>query len=247
VWRENRVYKLPSGEIVTIYNDITERKRAEEQIEISLREKEAMLREIHHRVKNNLQIISSLLDITSLRIRDSIADNLITDTRAKIHAMALIHSQLYQSERFDRIEMAQHISELVSFLSIVNNSTKMITPVVNASDVSLSINQAIPCTLVLSELISNAFKYAFEERQKGVIEISMERSEGNIIIMKIKDDGIGMPGEIDINKIDSMGLKLVRNLVQKQLKGEMRIKRNRNRGTEFIIEFKILGDEVQNA
>ncbi|MDO9528316.1 MAG: histidine kinase dimerization/phosphoacceptor domain -containing protein [Syntrophales bacterium] len=227
--------------------EIIEHKLSQEQIEISLREKEVMLREIHHRVKNNLQVISSLLDMSSLRIRDKRANDLITDTRSKIHSMAIIHSQLYQSEKFDRIEMEKHISELVSFLSRVNNSTKMITPVVNASGVYLSIDQALPCALVLSELISNAFKHAFEDKQKGVIEIFMEESAENMIIIRVKDDGIGIPDEIDIHETDSMGMKLVRNIVQKQLKGEIRIERNRNRGTEFIIEFKLLGDEVQNA
>ena len=225
--------------------EIIERKLSQEQIEISLREKEVMLREIHHRVKNNLQVISSLLDITSMRIHDKRANDLIVDARSKIHSMALIHSQLYQSERLDRIEMEKHIRELVSFLSRVNNSTKMIAPVVvNASGVYLSIDQALPCALILSELISNVFKHAFEERQKGVIEIFMEKSAGNMIIIKVKDDGIGIPDEIDIHETDSVGLKLVRNIVQKQLKGEVRIERNRNRGTEFIIKFKILGDEM---
>lgn len=221
-----------------IDRDITDRKHAEEQIQASLQEKEALLNEVHHRVKNNLQVISSLLDINSLRIRDQQALNLLDDTRSKINSIALIHTQLYRSKRFDRVEMKKHILELVEYLETLYMKKKEITTVVEVSDVYLSIIQAIPITLVLNELISNAFKHAFDGRKKGTIEISMQRSAGNTIIARVKDNGIGIPSEVDIYKTESFGLELVKNLVQNQLYGNIQIERNNDKGTEFIIEFR---------
>ena len=227
--------------------EITERKRAEEQILTALREKEVLLREIHHRVKNNLQVISSLLDLTSLRALDQQAIDLLTDARARIHTMALIHLQLYQSERFDQIDMENHVRELVNYLSqAFATKSRWITPVVEPSDVYLSITQAIPCALVLNEVISNAFKHAFQEGQKGTIEVSMQRSANDTILLRVKDDGIGLPEEIDIDTTNSLGLKLIENLVQEQLRGRLQIIK-RSKGTEVAIEFPILKEEVERA
>jgi len=223
--------------VVEVLHDVTERKRAEEQIKASLKEKEELLGEIHHRVKNNLQIISSLLDLSSMRTRNQEEIDLFTDARAKIHTMALIHSQLYRSTRFDQIDMESHIRELADYLSQIYAS-RLITPVIECSGVYLSLTQAIPCALVLNELISNAYKHAFKAEQKGTIEISMQRSVEDTIFIRVKDDGTGIPNEVDIYKTDTLGLKLVRNLIQQQLKGKIQVERNK--GTEFIIEFKIL-------
>ena len=238
----------PEGEVVSVVevlHDFTERKRAEEQVKTSLKEKEELLGEIHHRVKNNLQIISSLLDLSSMRTHDLDAIDLFTDARAKIYTMALIHSQLYQSTRFDQIDMESHIHELVGFLSQIY-AAGLITPVIECSGVYLPLTQAIPCALVANELFSNAYKHAFKEGQKGTIEIAMKRSAGDTITLSLKDDGIGIPDDVDIYKTDSLGLKLVRNLVQQQLKGDIQVKRDK--GTGFIIEFKLAnGADEKNA
>jgi PAS domain S-box-containing protein len=219
--------------------EITERKRVEELIQASLREKEVLLREIHHRVKNSLQVISSLLDLTSLRALDQQAIGLLIDARARIHTMALIHLQLYQSERFDRIDMGSHARELVDYLSqAFATKSRWITPVVEPSDVYLPITQAIPCALVLNEVISNAFKHAFREEQEGIIEISIRREADDTITLRVKDDGIGLPEAIGIETTDSLGLKLIRNLVQEQLRGRLQVKRDR--GTEIAVEFPVL-------
>ena len=159
--------------------------------------------------------------------------------------MALIHSQLYQSTRFDQIDMESHIHELVGFLSQIY-AARLITPVIECSGVYLPLTQAIPCALVTNELISNAYKHAFNEGQKGTIEVFMQQSAEGSIFLRVKDDGIGIPDEVDIYKTGCLGLKLVRNLVQQQLKGDIQVKRDK--GTEFIIEFKIVnGAEVKNA
>ena len=218
--------------------EIEERKQAEEQIEASLKEKEVLLQEIHHRVKNNLQIISSLLDMSKMRTRDQAAIELLTDARARIHIMALIHTQLYQSERFEQIDMDSHIRELIRYLSGVYADRKRITPVVEVSGVCLALTQAIPCALALNELIANAFKHAFTEGQAGTLTISMQQSPENTIVLRVNDNGIGIRDDIDLYQTNTMGLKLVRKLVQQQLKGDVQV--IRNAGTEFIITFEIL-------
>lgn len=226
--------------------DITERKKAEEKIEQSLREKEMLLDEIHHRVKNNLQIISALIDMTSMRTQNKEMVDLCRGLRAKVDSMGLIHSQLHQTRQFDKLEVESCIHELVEYLSQVYAAEKrFITPIIDSSKVKISLSQAIPCALVLNEVISNAFKHAFKGRKKGTIGISIKKSASDTVFIRVKDNGIGIPEEIDINKVESLGLKLVRNLVQDQLKGKIQVKRNE--GTEIIIKFKILNEERKNA
>lgn len=242
------VYRDDAGKVIGIFaaaRDITERKRAEDQIRASLKEKEILLREVHHRVKNNLEVISSLLDMSSLRTQNQEALNLFKDARLKIFTIANIHSQLYKSDRFDQIDMESHVQELVNYISEVYAGRKEIAVVIEVANIRLPITRAIPSALVLNELISNAYKHAFTGRQEGNIEISIQKSDDDTIFMRVKDDGIGIPEEIDIYNIDSLGLTLVRSLVQHQLKGEIEIERNK--GTEFIIEFKILEEEAERA
>ncbi len=213
--------------------DITERA---EQIKSSLKEKEVLLQEVHHRVKNNLQVISSLLGMSRLRTRDQQAIDLLTDARARIHSMSMIHAQLYQSEQFEQIDMGSHIRKLVNYLSTVYAEQKRITPRVEASGVCLSLIQAIPCALILNELIANVFKHAFKEGQAGALEISMQQSPEDAIVLRVKDNGIGIRDDIDLEHTDTLGLKLVRILVQ-QLRGEVQV--IRDMGTEFMITFDI--------
>ncbi|MEE9201560.1 MAG: histidine kinase dimerization/phosphoacceptor domain -containing protein, partial [Candidatus Brocadiales bacterium] len=229
------------GYVGTI-TDITDRKRAEELTRASLKEKEELLNEVHHRVKNNLQIISSLLDMRSMRTSNQEAIDLFTDARSKINAMSLIHSALYRSDRFDQICLEEHTRKLVEFLLYIYARGKDVTFDIKQSDVHLPVSQAIPCALVLNELVSNALKHGYREGQKGAIEISISRLPGEAVSIRVKDDGAGIPAEIDIFNVDSLGLKLVRNLVQKQLNGKIRVERNG--GTEFTIEFPLLHKDV---
>ena len=229
-----------------VARDITKRKRAEEKIKASLKEKEVLLKEIHHRVKNNLQIISSLLDLSRRRTENQEAVDLLSDARAKVHTMALIHAQLYQSDRFDRIDMGRHIQELFNFLAaIYETKSRFVTYLAKPSDVSLELTQAIPCALVLNEVISNAFKHAFKEGEKGTIEASIQRTADDTIVIRIKDDGKGIPEEIDIDKTNGLGFKLARNLVQSQLGGRIRVEGNG--GTEIVIEFNASKEEREYA
>jgi len=233
----------PKHFAVTI-RDVTERKKADNQLKRSIKEKEFLLQEIHHRVKNNLQIISSILDMSSMRIRDENAIDLIADARSKIQSMAFIHSQLYKSDRFEKIEMGAHIKELLSYLLKVYAPGKNITPYIVIKDVFLSLTQAIPCALVMNELISNALKHAFEPDQKGVIEVSM-KVVGNKVLVYIRDNGIGIDESLDIYTTSSLGLKLVKNLVEKQLKGTIKAKKNKY--TEFSFDFRLVEEEAEYA
>jgi PAS domain S-box-containing protein len=224
--------------------DITERKKFDTQLKRSIKEKEFLLQEIHHRVKNNLQIISSILDMSSMRIKDKKAIDLIAGARSKIQSMAFIHSQLYKSERFEKIEMGAHIEELISYLLEVYALGKNITPYIDIKDVFLSLTQAIPCALIMNELISNALKHAFKPDQKGIIEISM-KVMGPKLLAYIRDNGIGMEDSIDIHTTNSLGLKLVKNLIEKQLKGSFKVKKNKY--TEFSFDFYLEEEEAKNA
>ena len=221
---------------ILLKKEITERTRAEQELKRSLREKELLVKEIHHRVKNNLQIISSLLDMRSMRSRDPEMCKVLEDAQTKIYNMALIHTQLYQSRPFDRINMERHIKDLFGYLSEVYAHMKnMIVPMIDCSNVYLPVTQAIPCAVMINELLSNVFKHAFINKQNGKIEIYMKNSDDNRVFIKIKDNGIGIPKEMDIKKLDSLGLKLVANLVHLQLKGKMEIQCDE--GTEVTITF----------
>ena len=235
---ENRLYGW-----VIYFRDITADRRSEENLRTSVREKEVLLKEIHHRVKNNLQVISGLLDLQKYHISDSRGKEVYKESQNRVITMALIHERLYGSERVDQIDMRDHIRELANYLSQVYSDRKKITLIVDLTSIYLPITQAIPCALVLNEVISNAFKHAFREGQKGTIEISVKSPAQDTISIRVKDDGIGIPQEVDIYKTDSLGLKLLRNLVQSQLKGKIDVKRDK--GTEFIIEFKTLEERAE--
>jgi two-component sensor histidine kinase len=241
---EMRTAQLSEANI-HLRQEIEEKRRAEENITRALEEKVILLGEIHHRVKNNLQIIASLLEMSRQRARTTEAAEQLSEAHAKIYTMSLIHSQLYQSERFDQVSMERHTRELFSHLSTLYSKDKRIVPKIQIADLRLPVTQAIPCALILNELVSNAFKYAFNGRSEGSLGISMERNADNRISIEIRDDGVGIPENIDIDKTNSLGLKLVRNLVRRQLKGELTIKQEY--GTIISISFKIPDWSEPNA
>ncbi len=222
--------------------DITDRKQSEDLIRTSLRDKEALLREIHHRVKNNLQIISSLLDMSGNKIDNQPVVDLLADARGKIHTMALIHMQLYQSDHFDRIHVEEHVRKLTAYLSrVYNPDGGRIAYRVHPSRVHLSITQAIPCALALNEIISNAFKHAFNGAKQGLVDITIDKPSQGRIRIEVADNGCGFPRAINLEEADTLGLKLVRNLIRKQLAGSVKI--DSNPGTRVVLEFKELENE----
>jgi PAS domain S-box-containing protein len=233
------------GEIIGVLGtarDVTERKKTDEQIKASLKEKEVLLDEVHHRVKNNLQIISSLLDMSSMKTRNQEAIALFAESRNRVDSMALIHSQLYESERFDRIDMGRHIQQLSGNLLNIYSKEQTITLDIKSANVYLPVTQAVPCALVLNELISNSLKHAYRDGQKGTMSIIMRQANDGTTLLKVQDDGLGIPEDIEIERVKSLGLKLVRNIVYKQLNGEIEVVRNK--GTEFIIKFNNFKEEA---
>ncbi len=219
------------------YRDSTDRKYAEKKLVASLQEKEVLLREIHHRVKNNLQLISGLLDMTRMRSSDASTNSILTDMMLKIQTMAQIHTRLYESKQFGRISITDQIHDQASALSNIYSSPgQEIRCEIDPHEVFLPVDQALPCALVVNEILSNAYKHAFKGRKKGTIEVSALQENGRIRIT-VRDNGIGLPAQFDISRTNSLGLKLIRTLVQHQLKGALMI--HTDKGTEIIVEFPI--------
>lgn len=225
--------------------EIEEKRLAEENIRKALEEKVVLLGEIHHRVKNNLQIIASLLQMSKSRARTSEASEQLGEAHAKIFTMALIHSQLYQNERFDEVNMERHVKELFSHLASLYGRKSHIAARIFISGLRLPVTQAIPCALVLNELVSNAFKYAFAGKETGSLVISMKQDGNGTIGIQVEDNGVGIPEEIDVDHTSSLGFKLVRNIVRHQLGGTFHI--DRRLGTRVHIEFPVSREDAFHA
>jgi PAS domain S-box-containing protein len=236
-WYENYVYKLPSGEIVAAYDDITERKRAEEEIHATLREKTTLLNEIHHRVKNNLQVISSLLDLQAMSSGNPDVIRMSEESQRRIRSMAMIHETLYQSRDFSRIDLGSYVRDLSIELlqSLKINSGKIDLTIQADKAVFLDIGKVIPCGLILSELLSNALKHAFPGDGTGRIMVMINQSATKKIEIIIRDNGVGLPGDVNPHQHRTVGLHLVNGLVKNQLHGQMEVRSDN--GTEFRITF----------
>ncbi len=238
------------GGVIT-FTDITERKKNLEQIQNSLREKEVLLKEVHHRVKNNLQIISSLLNLQSQYISDKHARELFHDSQNRIRSMALIHEKLYQSRDMSKIDFGVYINELIGNLfSSYRYRRDNFELIVDMENIFLSIDTAITLGLIINELVSNSLKHAFKESdilyqkrkagglelEKDVVKISMLKLDDENYELRIKDNGIGVPENFDFRNTPSLGLQLVITLVE-QIEGVIELLNEY--GTEFIIKFKI--------
>jgi PAS domain S-box-containing protein len=218
-----------------VLRDITDRKRAEEQVKSSLKEKEVLLQEIHHRVKNNMQIISSLLNLQSRNISDENVREMFKMSRDRIKSMALIHEKLYQSENLSKINFAQYVQSLTLHLRhTYNTNVDRIKLDTMVKDVFLDINKAIPCGLIVNELVSNSLKHAFPDNKKGNIQIHLHTGNNGDIRLLVSDDGIGFAKDVNIQKPDSLGLQLVNDLVE-QLEGTLKL--DLTSGTSYEISF----------
>ncbi len=218
-----------------IARDITERKKMEDNLKKSLREKEVLLTEIHHRVKNNMQIISSLLSLQSHNIRDDAVQDLFKDTQNRIHSIALIHNLMYKSKDLANVDFEEYIRSLAAvLLRTLSSNHEKISLTVDAKDVSLDINRAIPCGLIINEIVSNSIKHAFPGNRSGEISIGFSGNSGDRYTLRVRDNGIGVDPDIDPDGTGSIGLTIVRDLTE-QLRGTFTM-RNDN-GTEIIISF----------
>ncbi|MCZ7357070.1 MAG: PAS domain S-box protein [Candidatus Methanoperedens sp.] len=219
-----------------IFRDNTERRRAEEQMKASLREKEVLMREIHHRVKNNMQIISSLLRLQSSYIPEKKYKDMYNESQNRIATMSLIHEKLYQSNDLTKIDANEYITDLVNgLLKSYDVNTGQVEMNIDAKNVLLGINSAVPCGLIINELVSNSLKYAFPDGKKGEIKISLHPTAENNMELVVRDNGIGIPAEMDFRKTNSWGMRMVTILAENQLRGEINLERSK--GTEFQIKF----------
>ncbi|WP_445633743.1 ATPase [Nostoc sp. DSM 114161] len=215
--------------------ELVQRQKVERKLRSALAEKEVLLKEVHHRVKNNLQIVSSLLQLQSHTIKDPEVIKVLRESQNRIESISLIHKNLYISANIGQIDVGEYIHHLATSLlisyQIVPGTIALETEI---DSVSLNIDQAIACGLVINELISNALKHAFPNQQAGTIHITL-RNLNNIIEMTIQDNGIGLPDNLDWRNTGSLGLSLVYDLVTEQLEGEITLERDR--GTVFKIQF----------
>ncbi len=222
------------NEISGIGHDITEKKLSEEKIKQSLKEKEVLLKEVHHRVKNNLQVISSILNLQSSYVKDKKTLEILRESQNRIKSMAFIHESLYQTKDFSNINFTEYVSSLANNLVHSYQSFEgQVELELKIQDVYLNLDIAIPCGLIINEILSNALKYAFPKNQKGKINIRLSIKDQEITLV-IKDNGVGLPSHIDYRNTESLGLQLVVTLVD-QLGGT--IKLDRLKGTKFTIVF----------
>ena len=229
-----RMEYMGEAAILAVVRDVTERRLAEEQLRASLREKDVLLREIHHRVKNNLQIVSYLLLLQAGHVKDEQVVEMFEDSRERIHSMALVHEKLYGSRDLSRIDFGQYTSELVAHIfRSYRAQGRGIALKMDLADVTLGIEAATPCGLILSELASNALKHAFPDGRAGEVRICLAESKGRIALT-VADTGIGFPPDLDFRSTQSLGLQLVGMLVE-QLDGTIDLVRNG--GTAFHVEF----------
>jgi two-component sensor histidine kinase len=222
--------------------DITEQRTAEDQIRASLQEKEVLLKEIHHRVKNNLQVIVSLLSLQSEYLAGSGVLTTLEDMKNRVRSIAAIHEMLYGSADLSRVDFAAYLDSIAQDLaSFYAESAHRIRLLVNSENISLDITQAVPCGLIVNEILTNSFKHAFPNNRSGSIEVAF-RCVNEECILEIADNGIGLPENVEPQKSSSMGLQLLALLVR-QLRG--RLETHRDSGARFVITFRQKPTEPQ--
>lgn len=226
-----RIFRL-----VGISRDFTERRRVEEQLRVALKEKEILLKEIHHRVKNNLQVISSLLSLQSSALKEPQLLHVFRESQQRVRAMALIHEKLYQSHDFAKVDFAEYVRSLVSHLFRVYAAPGGVALQTRVEDVFLRVDTALPCGLILNELVSNALKYAFPGGRAGTLQIELHADLRGQVQLQVKDDGIGFPPGLDFRETDSLGLQLVNTLIE-QLHGTIELQSGA--GSTFLLTFPL--------
>ena len=201
-----------------------------------LREKESLLKEVHHRVKNNLQVISSLMRLQSAQVENPVAQAVLRDMQNRIGSMALLHETLYQSDSFARVDLATYLRSLCSqlFHSLVADP-ESIQLRLDVASVGLDVNQAVPCGLLINELVSNCLKHAFPDGRAGEVRVEVQPVDGGPALrLRVADNGVGLPADFDLRQLRSLGLQLVSDLVG-QLQGRLEI--GRGPGAVFEVVF----------
>jgi PAS domain S-box-containing protein len=216
--------------------DITERKQAERELRQLLDERELLLEEVHHRVKNNLQIVAGLLDLSRRQTDSEEAQQALGDAHSKVHAMGLIHEGIHRATRLDRVDLARYLRRLTSYLAnAYGPEDRHITVAVEASEAYLPLTQAVPCGLIINELVTNAFQHAFAGRDRGEIRVQVTTAEDGAVTLVVRDDGIGMPAPSSGSDWSTLGVQLVRGLAS-QLEGTVEFATNG--GTQVTLRFQ---------
>ena len=231
------------GEIINwagINLDISRIKQAEEQIKASLAEKEVLLKEVHHRVKNNLQVISSLISLQADSLADEQLQGVLGDVRDRVRTMALVHEKLYQTEDLARLDFAEYALSLLNYLwsahSAANGNVRLN---MSLAPLILPVEMAVPCGLILNELASNAIKHAFPDGRGGEVTVTLEHDPATgAVCLRVRDNGVGLPADLDWRQSTSLGLRLVQMLAR-QMRGT--VQTGPGPGTEFQINFNVKG------
>jgi PAS domain S-box-containing protein len=224
----------PNGFVLTLA-DITDRKQAEETVRASLLEKEMLLQEIHHRVKNNLQVIVSLLGLQSQQVSDSQAQEVLQESRDRIKAMALIHENLYQERDISGVNLSAYLKTIAHQIVNGYSLSKNIQLVYTADQVGVDLNKAMPIGLILNELLTNSLKYAYDDVSRGILEVSLTKND-EIVELLVRDNGRGLESEAMLATSKRLGWKLI-NLLTKQIDGKLEILWDRP-GTNILISFQ---------
>jgi PAS domain S-box-containing protein len=217
------------------HTDITERLQAEEQIKKSLKEKTILLQEIHHRVKNNMQVINSLMNLQAAKIKDKEFKGYFNEAINRVNAIAMIHNILYNTNSVSKIFLKDYFERLIDNLNKIYDVSR-INISIKTNPCCLGMNQAIPCGLIINELISNALKHAFPNHRIGNIQIDVFENNSGHLVMVVSDNGVGLPDDLDIYNNGTLGLNLVSRLAEHQLGGKFSVSRNQQ-GTSFRTEF----------
>lgn len=217
-----------------LQQEIVEHKLADERIKASLREKEVLLREVHHRVKNNLAVVSSLLSMQAGRVEGQSAHAALQESRNRVASMSLIHEILYQSEDLSAVDLEHYVGSLTANLAHAYGYTGRVDFRVKTGSICLEASQAVPCGLIINELATNSLKHAFQDGKGGSVRISADALSDDTIELRVGDDGVGFPDDLDWRKSKTLGLRLI-SLMVDQLHGSWEMRNDP--GTEIIIRW----------
>jgi two-component sensor histidine kinase len=207
------------------------------QLRDALKEKETLLQEIHHRVKNNLQVISSLINIQQRKLGPGASQDALLECQTRVQAIALIHEKLYQARDYSRVPFGQYAKGLArNVFQAAGASSEAVKLEVQVGDVALAVDKAIPCGLILNELITNALKHAFPQERPGTVRVELDQAADGRVKLAVRDDGVGLPADLDIRHSDTLGMQLVSTLAE-QLAAKLEVSRS-DAGTSFEVVFQ---------